>query len=380
MITVLVYYERISLYHTMIPFFLKNRENIKKTGKKLFHFTQSVQWCLSKDKNTILFMERNFQYRQPQDLKEDELELLKQLRNKYKTIVFFCGQPEAGNNRMDILPYVDTLFYKSIFTDRANYCKKLYGKNLFADYYHQNYGINDDPPYINKNEITQEDANKPLLSWNIGIGTYPRWHWRQRMGTFLARSGFHEIGKLIGGRRLKYFLNPNFLIKTPKDFSSANRSIPVHARIKPVTCPSIAHQRRHFLDCISRFSQKDKDIFVTGRVPQNEYYKELFNSKIVLSPFGWGEVCFRDFETILTGGLLFKPDMSHLETFPNVYIPYETYIPLKWDGSDLLEQAQKYIQDDKERMRITKNAYEQYKNELAKLPERFNTLLGEYFL
>ena len=380
MITVLVFYERISLYHTMLPFFLKNHEHKKSHGKKLFHFTQSPDWCLTKDKNKILFMERFFQYRQPRDLQDDELELLKKLRSKYKTIVFFCGQPEAGNNRIDILPFVDRLFYKSVFSDRSNYLKKLYGKNLFADFYHRNFGVTDDPEYMIRSDVPGDDALKPLLSWNIGMGTYPRWHWPQRLGTISARAGMYKLGRLIGGKQTSQYGLPGVNGKAPNDFSSCKRGILVNARIKPVTCPSIAYQRVLFLKTIAALEEKNRKLFLTGMEDQKLYYRELSDSKIVLSPFGWGEVCFRDFEAILSGALLFKPDMSHLSTWPNVYIPYETYVPLKWDGSDLSEQAERYLNDDAERIRIASNAFEQYRKELSGLSQRVDLLLGEYYL
>jgi hypothetical protein len=354
MITILAYFDRISLYHTMRPFFQK---------KKIFHITQSAEWCLKHDKNKILIMERQFQHREPRDMEEAEITLLKRLRDKYKTIIFFCGQPEAGTNRLDIFPYLDRLFHKSVFSNPADYPKTLYGKNLFADYYHKNFGITDNPEYI------CAGGNKPpQLSWNIGVGTYPRRHAPQRLGTALARAGLPRIGKCIGGGGSKSKLNNN------------RRDIAVHARIDPVTCPSIAYQRVLFLDKIASLEQNKKELFLTGMVNQRQYYRELPNSKIVLSPFGWGEVCFRDFEAILAGALLLKPDMSHLKTWPDVYVPNETYVPLKWDGSDLLEQAERYLQDDKERNRIAVNAFERYVNELSGLGARIDSLLGEYFL
>jgi hypothetical protein len=305
--------------------------------------------------------------------------LLKKLKNKYKTIVFFFLLPEAGNNRLDILPFTDRLFYKSDFSNRSDYQKNLYGKNLFADYYHRSYGVTDNPEYLFHSEVSEEDARKPELSWNIGVGTYPRYHWPQRMGTILARAGMPGPGRLIGGKPLSRAEHPGFMSgKGPKDFSGSRRNIAVHARIDPVSCPSIAYQRRLFLNRI--FDHKKRELFLTGMAPQNRYYRELEDSKIVLSPFGWGEVCFRDFEAILAGALLFKPSMSHLLTWPNIYIPHETYIPLKWDGSDLMEQTEYYLNNERERNRIAANAYEQYRNELAGLSRRFDSLLGEYYM
>jgi hypothetical protein len=373
MITVLVCYERISLFHTLEPFFLKNRSYRKmQHGKKLFCFTQSARWCLKHDKNQILFMERCFQHREPRDLTDEEQELMKKLRNKYKKIVFFCGQPEAGTNRLDLLPYVDKLYYKSVFSDRENYRKNLYGKNLFADYFHTKYGVSDTPEYINVNTVSAKQSKVPALSWNIGVGNYPRYHWPQRAGTALARMGMPGLGRHVG----KFPPGAKHEASSP-GIPGGQRHIAVHARIDPVTCPSIAFQRTLFLNLIHGF--KRDDLFLTGMVSQKQYYSELKFSKIALSPFGWGEVCFRDFEAILAGALLFKPDMSHLITWPDVYIPYETYVPLKWDGSDLLERSEHYINDEKERKRITGNAYEQYRQQLADLPRRFDSLLEDFF-
>lgn len=376
MITILAQYERISLFHTMFPFFLKNREE-----KKIFCFTQSPELCLRHDKNKILLMERYFQHREPRDIEETELSLLKKLRDKYETILFFCGQPEAGSNRLDILPYVDRLFYKSVFVSPDDYRKNLYGKNLFADYYYRNYKVKDDPEYIYSAEVTDHDTKRPELSWNIGVGTYPRWHLPQRVGTLVARAGLPGLGKLFGGKPLSRANCPGFIsIKGPGDYSGNKRSIAVHARIDPVTCPSIAFQRRLFLKLIAELPYQKQKLFLTGMTGQKKYYTELADSKIVLSPFGWGEVCFRDFEAILAGALLFKPDMSHLVTWPNVYIPNETYVPLKWDGSDLMEKTEQYLSDETKRSRIAANAYEQYRMELSGLSKRVDLLLGKYYL
>jgi hypothetical protein len=340
----------------MEPFF-------NKRFRGLFHLTQSFDYCLNRDRNKTLFLERFFQHREPRDLAPEELNLIKKLRDKYKTIVFLCGQPEAGTNRLDLLPYVDRLFYKSVFSDRENYQKDLYSKNLFADYYHKNYQVADkEIEYRYSPVLSAGDTKRIELSWNIGVGDYPRRHWRQRMGTALARAGFPGLGRLFKtGHK-----NP------PPDFSGAARPIAVHARIDPVSCESIAYQRRLFLERIA-----GNGLFLTGIVPQHQYYRELYDSKMALSPFGWGEVCFRDFEAIISGALLLKPDMSHVKTWPDVYIPYETYVPVNWDGTDIIEKAETYLANDRERLRIAENAYEQYNTQIAGLEDRFALLFSD---
>ena len=71
------------------------------------------------------------------------------------------------------------------------------------------------------------------------------------------------------------------------------------------------------------------------RVSRWAYYKEMRESKVVVSPFGWGEINNRDFEAFIAGCLLVKPTVDHLETFPNWFVEGETYLPYKWDMSDM---------------------------------------------
>ena len=75
-----------------------------------------------------------------------------------------------------------------------------------------------------------------------------------------------------------------------------------------------------------------------NKVNYKKYRNLLKNANVILSPFGWGEICFRDREAFINGGVLLKPDMSHIETFPDFYKKNLTYIPCNWDLSDLRRQ------------------------------------------
>jgi hypothetical protein len=85
--------------------------------------------------------------------------------------------------------------------------------------------------------------------------------------------------------------------------------------------------------------------YIKDKRPYEEYINILRRSKMTLSPFGMGEVCFRDFEIIQFGSIMIKPDMSKVITYPNIYIPYETYIPVNLDWSNLNEQIH-YVLDN----------------------------------
>ena len=77
---------------------------------------------------------------------------------------------------------------------------------------------------------------------------------------------------------------------------------------------------------------------LTERMSYQEYVQNLWRSKITLSPFGMGELCFRDFEAMQFGTIILKPDQSKVDSFPNMMIEDETYIPCKYDWSDLEEK------------------------------------------
>jgi hypothetical protein len=127
-------------------------------------------------------------------------------------------------------------------------------------------------------------------------------------------------------------------------------------------------------DALSPLEGSRRVLLPNQRVDQEQYYEEMRRSRICVSPFGYGEICWRDFEAVLCGCLLVKPDMSHIRTEPDIYVPYETYIPVKWDFSDLAAVCERCLSDQSEIDRITKGAYEVLANYYRE--ERFIDCIG----
>jgi hypothetical protein len=91
-----------------------------------------------------------------------------------------------------------------------------------------------------------------------------------------------------------------------------------------------------------------------GRVPRRLYLAEMALTKLTFCPFGWGELTFRDFEAVASGSLLVKPDVGHMETRPDIFEPYVTYVPVKWDLSDLVDTVTYYLSHPKESSAIAR--------------------------
>jgi hypothetical protein len=84
---------------------------------------------------------------------------------------------------------------------------------------------------------------------------------------------------------------------------------------------------------------------------------ELRRSKLCFSPFGYGEICWRDFEAIACGAVLVKPDMSHVRAQPDIYRPFETYIPVRWDLADLNDRVREALASPETQKTIADAAY-----------------------
>ncbi len=349
-ITVLSLADRIACFHSLKPFFARSRDY-------RFTFTDSAEYCLTSDRNDVLVMMRQF-------IKPDrvDIELMKRLRDKYRVIAFFHDDAGGGIPRLEVLPYVDLFYSKALFRDRTLYGKELYGKEIYSDYYHDRYGIVDPDARSYAVETRPDQLAKLRLSWNIGVGDYPRDQNRQRAGVLAARTFGLQTAALF------YRRAPDL-----KKTAAKNKGIyPAHCRIGLISRPSISYQRSLVLAAVS-----GDPAFLVGPVSQRQFNREIGQSRITVSPFGWGELCLRDFEAVMNGSLLMKPDMAHLETWPDVFIPGETYVPFDWDATNLRDKAHECLDSPGKIARITQNATEAYSDALDALDARFNAIIEE---
>ena len=98
----------------------------------------------------------------------------------------------------------------------------------------------------------------------------------------------------------------------------------------------------------------------TSKLSRFKYLNELSNSKYIISPFGWGELCPRDFETFINGGLLIKPDMKTINTWPNWYVSNKTYLSFDWDLINFRNKVKIALKNYKKLKEIAVNAQREY--------------------
>jgi hypothetical protein len=210
---------------------------------------------------------------------------------------------------------VDVYVKKHVLRDRAGYGQTTAGDTNLTDYYSSRLNLN----------LAPVMHRVPTGFWN-----------KLAVGTNFAISA-HMLPLFAGA------------------FPEGERPIDVHARLAVKGTPWYEGMRREAAGKVSEL--KGLKVVSEGRISRREYFDELFGSKICFSPFGYGEVCWRDYEAALSGALLVKPDMSHIETSPDIFVPFKTYVPVAWDLSDLQEKVGYYAAHSEERRAIAERAF-----------------------
>lgn len=101
----------------------------------------------------------------------------------------------------------------------------------------------------------------------------------------------------------------------------------------------------------------------TAKLSPKQYQDVMRVSKLLVSPFGMGELCYRDFESLDYGNGLVKPDMTIVNTYPNIYIQNETYISVNHTWDNLNEQLQILLGNPNKISYITERFKEEYQKQ-----------------
>ena len=96
------------------------------------------------------------------------------------------------------------------------------------------------------------------------------------------------------------------------------------------------------------------------RVSHQEYYQRISDAKILLAPFGYGEMAPRDLDAAQFGAVLIKPDMSFVDTCLDPFVDGETYIACKHDYSNLEEKVEEVLGNYNNYLYIIENARKKF--------------------
>jgi len=264
-------------------------------------------------------------------------QFLERAKSKVDHLVWADLGDSTGATHFEVLPFVDRYLKGVILKDKAQYLKFQYGSRCFTHFYHEKYQIEDeDPGEPHLNHIPAEaNLNKVCLSWNQAFSNYTHW-------------GFYY------DKLMRHFgLLPNFQLSR---FTS-----PAKHRSNELSCRISANYRRKTVSFQrARVLEKLTKRIPTNKVTRKEFFAEIRNSRMVISPFGWGEICYRDFEAWMAGTTLMKPDCDHMLTWPDLYIKDSTYLSFDWDLSDFESRLDWAVSNPRDVLKIAEHGQELY--------------------
>lgn len=198
-------------------------------------------------------------------------------------------------------PYISIYVKKSLFKDKQQYLKAFRGDTNLTEYYGNLFNIQSAP-----------------VDWEVPEAILKKLH---------LCPHFFTDPKLM-----------NRALAKPVEMKTEEflkRDINIHARMAYKGSKWYESMRKSALDMIQKV--EGLQIPTTNDISFQEFQAELNRSQFVFSPFGYGELCWRDIEAIIAGAVLIKPDVTHLETRPNLFENNVTYLPVNWDFSNLEE-------------------------------------------
>ena len=240
------------------------------------------------------------------------------LQGSSTRLLYFDGDDDLCVQWPGVLEQVTAYIKKQVFADPADYARTWIGKSNLTDYVarHHAWSFAADAMAITA-PLSAAATARILPGWNIACD--------DRIARLLAPAAAPP---------------------------AAGRTIDVLTRCHVGTDTWIHPLREPALAAIARLAPAWQVLAPHVRVSQQQYNRELANARLCISPFGYGELCWRDFEAIASGCLLVKPDTSHLHTFPDLFRPGETCVPVRWDFADLEARCLPYLQDETARQRM----------------------------
>lgn len=240
---------------------------------------RGYKWAIDGTEDITLFQGRLLQH-QPFDA------WVKQIKTP---IIILDSSDGVALRYVDLLKHKQVIGYikKQLLWDR-----ELYRYNYVEDRYHFSLYLNarqhKDPIYPIPANI-EIDWSKVHLGWNLGVSN--------TVYDLLKR----EIPQ---------------------------KDIDIHCSLRTSNNGSSTYEV-HRKQCIRETFSNAKmyNLKVSEKAWYSEYYNQMARSKIVMNAWGLGEICLRHFEAAVLKCISISPPMGHVDTWPNIFIDNETYIP-----------------------------------------------------
>lgn len=258
------------------------------------------------------------------------------LKKYAKHTLWFDNRDSSGTTQFNVIPYVDLYLKKQLLDDFSQYNHQFYLDRIYTDYYKRKL----DQDYYTKKKPQNINFNNVKLSWNMALWDYRYLHCNKLKRAITKRLKMEYLNYYDVEKERDLLFSANFSTNYKSKFLSIQREILLY-KLKKL---------------LGKFQNAS-----LGKVSQKKYMENLKNSRAIFSPFGLGEICRRDFETIISGATLIKPRMNHLRTWPDIYHENFTYIPLSWDYDKWEDEIYKIIENEKLLKNIGKNSQIVYK-------------------
>jgi hypothetical protein len=247
-------------------------------------------------------------------------------------IVFIDPWDQENTRFFGVLPYVDWFLKYQALKDVSEYKREYAGGTIITDFLVKEWGFDLNGWHVGST-VPDGYENRIATGWSVGVD--------ERFKTELCR---HHL------------------------WPHPRKDIDIFCRVSLGAGPNLewyGQYRQRVVDLLRDLvptcklalsAEFDTDRSISFR----RYCSELRHTRIVVSPFGWGPLTWRDYEAVINDALLVKPNLDRLDIAPNIYIPGETYIPVRWDLSDLIDVCRYYLEDHAQRERIVRNARKAY--------------------
>ncbi|HEY0668395.1 MAG TPA: glycosyltransferase [Sphingobacteriaceae bacterium] len=259
---------------------------------------------------------------------------LNEMRKHTEKLIWFDASDSSGSSDFSLTPHVDVFLKKQLLKDVQYYQNSNNNLRIWLNSPETKTGYDFYP-------CPPDQLCKLKLGWNLGMNDYRYFGYKlSRLSNYLGYGLYPLKFSDVQDHR------PLDLTFRGTIHSGKNGSF------------RISEQRNITLKLLENYNG---NIASGPSIPKYKYWKELRQSKLSISPYGWGEICYRDFETFISGALLIKPSMEHIETYPDMFKPNETYIPVSWDMADLPEKLDHIMTNFSEYKDIAQNGQEMYK-------------------